>query len=143
MRLQKMAKDGPPSSSTGYRYGGRAAFESGLPSSTIKPRKDPEARQALADFSAYPSRVKSIGTPLPTTKGVSPHRARALSRATDLASMRAEAKPVLIEREPDWELWMCCPDNRATYFFSREGSCRAARAHIDKIRIASALTSSA
>jgi len=83
-----MSKDGPPISS-GYRHGGLAAFRTGLPASaTALPSRPSEgelqARQTLAQFANYPERAKSLGKPVPTTKGMSRGRAASLQRIEEL-----------------------------------------------------------
>ncbi|MGB7076130.1 MAG: hypothetical protein WBD53_02980, partial [Xanthobacteraceae bacterium] len=64
-----MSKDGPPISG-GLRFGGLNALHANLPQKAINPRgmvteADAAARQALADFAAYPARAKSIGGSIP------------------------------------------------------------------------------
>lgn len=83
-----MSKDGPPISS-GYRYGGREALRTGLPTSATALRSKPpegdlEARLNLAKFANYPERTNSIGKPLPTTVGISEGQAACLRRIEEL-----------------------------------------------------------
>jgi hypothetical protein len=83
-----MKKDGPPISS-GYRYGGRAAFQAYLPASALSPKIDMEAGETLAAFIDYHGRARGIGQLAPETQGVSEERAAVLERIQELQ----EAKP--------------------------------------------------
>jgi hypothetical protein len=83
-----MSKDGPPSSG-GYRYGSRNALRANIPAKALNPRgivtqADSQARQNLFDFAAYPARTKSIGKPIPATRGISTRRAAALQKIQEL-----------------------------------------------------------
>jgi hypothetical protein len=83
-----MPKDGPPSSSSGYRFGGLAAFRSGLPPKAATPRgprtdAELKAGESLADFTDYFGRTKSIGQPSPKAQRISPERAANLQKAQE------------------------------------------------------------
>jgi hypothetical protein len=85
-----VSKDGPPISS-GYRFGGRAAFQSWLPASALSSKisrrqanipLNPDERpgENLAAFNDYYGRAKSIGQPTPDAEGISPERAAVLQK---------------------------------------------------------------
>jgi hypothetical protein len=99
-----MSKDGPPSSTTGYRFGGLNAFRANLPSNAINPtgpvatEAEAKARQSLSKFSDYYGRAKTIGQAVSTTQGVSTRRAAALQRINDLKEEnRADKAVILLE----------------------------------------------
>ena len=92
-----MSKDGPPSSG-GYRYGSRNALRANIPAKALNPRgivtqADSQARQNLFDFAAYPARTKSIGKPIPATRGISTRRAAALQKIQELEKTLILVRP--------------------------------------------------
>jgi hypothetical protein len=78
-------KDGPPTSSSGYRFGPLEAFRSGLPPRVAKARgprteAELEAGESLAKFNDYFGRARSIGQPLAPAQAISPERAASLEK---------------------------------------------------------------
>jgi hypothetical protein len=103
-------KDGPPISS-GYRFGGRAAFESWLPPSAltskisrrqanIPPDPDEKPGENLAAFNDYYGRVKGIGQPAPETQGVSPGRAAVIQKIQELQQQEPNYRRVTLLDTP-------------------------------------------
>jgi hypothetical protein len=99
-----MSKDGPPSSSTGYRFGGLEALRAGLPPKAASPRvrtaADLEAGANLAAFTDYSGRVKSIGHSRPRPQSVSRERAAALEK---IQRLEKPANPRTIIEEWHYE----------------------------------------
>jgi hypothetical protein len=94
--------DGP--STGGYQYGSFNAFRANLPAKAINPRghvseADAQARKMLNDFAAYPARAKSIGKPLPATRGISKRRAAALQKSR--TPQADQYRYVVIDRNDD------------------------------------------
>ncbi len=105
-----MAKDGPPSSGTGYRFGGLEAFRSGLPpkaANTRGPRtsSELEAGENLAAFNDYFGRAKSIGQPLPRAQGVSPERTAVLQKI-EQSKQRTFVPVARLGAHEDAEVWL-------------------------------------
>jgi hypothetical protein len=113
-----MAKDGPPISS-GYRFGGGAAFQSWLPSSAISPRTDLKNGETLAAFNDYYGRAKGIGQSVPETQGVSPQRAAVLQKIQQLKEEKPSQRRVTLEDTPGRKLELV-HDGRYFYFVEKD-----------------------
>lgn len=106
--------DGPPLG--GIRFGGLEALRASLPSKAINPHgivteENTRARQALADFAAYPERTKSIGKPLPSTQGISRRRAAALKQVEELRQQPRYANAVVVSDDDAIKLWLHTVNN--------------------------------
>jgi hypothetical protein len=105
-----MSKDGPPSSATGYRFGGQNAFRANLPSNAINPRgpvtneAEARARRNLSGFADYYARARALGQPAPVTQGVSPSRAAAQQRIKDLEKKERKNKWVILKKDDTFRL---------------------------------------
>ena len=88
-----------------------------FPTRAIHPDGDAEARQALVDFSAYPARARSLGKPLPKSKGVSEGRESALAKAHSLEHAEPKRKSVVL-RDENTIVSICFPENRRNFYFT-------------------------
>jgi hypothetical protein len=124
-----VSKDGPPISS-GYRFGGRAAFQSWLPATALTSKisrrqaniplnSDERPAENLASFNDYYGRAKSIGQPTPSTQGISLERAAVLQKIERLKEQERTFIPAhSLGVYEDAKLWLY--RSGSVYMFVKE-----------------------